>query len=63
MNEERKTATTCNDETTAVRHSSSSPDRFQFQCTLHGTHLCPHPEDCSGYDNRKCDNWRRHSGK
>ena len=33
-----------------------------FQCVLHGTPLCSHPE-CSGYDNRLCNDWRSHSGK
>lgn len=32
-------------------------------CQLYGSQLCKHPDTCSGYDNRQCTDWMRHSEK
>lgn len=42
--------------------NDTGKSRILFECTLRGTPLCEHPE-CSGYDDRKCDFWSRHSSK
>ena len=61
MNKEERVVTT-------VKASTASRNSFlanymPIQCVLYGTTLCPHPQTCSGYDDRKCDKWRRHSSK
>ncbi len=40
---------------------SSKPAKVQ--CSLYGTHVCPYPETCSGYEDRQCNKWQEHSGK
>ncbi len=63
MNKEERVVGTAEGKTCTTPINSSLANCMQVQCVLHGTDLCPHPQTCSGYDDRKCDNWRRHSGK
>ena len=51
-----------NENNTQTLKKQTRPEQYKFRCALHGSKVCEYP-DCTGYDNRKCDFWSRHSSK
>ena len=49
-------------ETKTIKKENTRPEPMKFRCVLYGSKVCEHPE-CTGYDNRMCDAWARHSSK
>lgn len=62
MNEKKKTASKSPTSAEAPRAAYMLPGFTPVRCALFGTQVCMHPE-CTGYDNRLCDDWRNHSGR
>ena len=63
MNEERHNMTSVNTVKSTVKPATPLSRYSPFQCVLRGSVICPYPDICSGYSNRKCNNWKNHSSK